>query len=264
MRQSLVFFILFIAATLNAQLTTQRAGTSQLLIPAAGAVTGANGTFFRSDITVVNYRTDADQRVRFTWLAQGANGIGAPTTDMTLTKATGFTSEDFVTNVLKQSGLGSILVTALDANGNIDAGGKLHATARIWSNQPGLSSGTVSQSFPVMAVSDINVTGERLLILSQRRDDRYRTNLGIINLDPQAQTFRVTVQSSERTEGLIVQLQPLSMTQVSLTGPAVTNLQIGVENATSGFQTARFVAYGSTVDNTTGDSWSSLGFVPPQ
>src|SRR5579872_2315204 len=196
MRRSVLVFLMLIGggATASAQLTTMRAGVPELLIPAAGAVSGANGTFFRSDITVVNYRTDADQRVRFTWLAENANGASAPVLEMNVAKSTGFTSEDFVTDILKQSGLGSILITAIDSSGNFDSGGKLHATARIWSNQPGLSSGTVSQSFPVIAVSDINVMSGKLVILSQRRDDRYRTNVGIINLDPQAQTFRVTVQ----------------------------------------------------------------------
>jgi len=266
MRRSLLFFLMLVGvgATASAQLTTMRAGVPQLIIPAAGAVSGANNTFFRSDITVVNYRTDADQRVRFTWLAENANGSSAPVLDMNVAKATGFTDEDFVTDILKQTGLGSILITAIDANGNLDSGGKLHATARIWSNQPGLSSGTVSQSFPVISLTDINVTSGKLVILSQRRDDRYRTNVGIINLDPQPQTFRVTVQSTERTELQNVSLQPFSMTQVALTGPAATNLQIGITNITGGFQSGRFLAYGSTVDNTTGDSWSSLSFEPPQ
>ena len=44
---------------------------------------------------------------------------------MTLAKATGFSSEDFVTSVLMQSGLGSILVTAVTADGQFDILGKL-------------------------------------------------------------------------------------------------------------------------------------------
>jgi len=248
------------AAAAQAQLITERAGTSQLLIAAAGSLMGANGTFFRSDITIVNYRSDADQVVRFQWLPQGVTGTTITPVDMTLNKLTGFNSEDFVTNVLNQSGLGAILVTAVTPNGQLDVTGKLHATARIWSNQPGLSSGTVSQTFPIIAVADIN-SGPRLNIVGQRRDDRYRTNLGIVNLDPQAQTFQITVQADSRTELLNIPVPPLSMQQVSLTGPAAINLQLAVNNVSSGFQTSRYVIYGSTVDNVTGDSWSSLGYV---
>jgi len=259
MRRSLCFFIVLISATAaQAQLITERAGTSQFLIAAAGSLMGANGTFFRSDITIINYRSDADQLVRFQWLPQGVNGTTIAPVDMTLNKLTGFNSEDFVTNVLNQSGLGAILVTAL-SNGQLDVAGRLHATARIWSNQPGLSSGTVSQTFPIIAMADIN-SPSRLNILGQRRDDRYRTNLGIVNLDPQAQTFQITVQADARMELMSVPVPPLSMQQLSLTGPAAANLQIAVNNASSGFQTSRYVVYGSTVDNVTGDSWSSLGY----
>ncbi len=248
------------AVTAQAQLITERAGTSQLLIAAAGSLMGANGTFFRSDITIINYRSDADQLIRFSWLPQGTSGINIPPVDVTLPKLTGINREDFVTDVLGQSGLGAILVTALTPNGQFDAAGRLHATSRIWSNQPGLSSGTVSQTFPVISVNDIN-SGTRLIILGQRRDDRYRTNLGIVNLDPQAQTFQITVQSDARTELVSLPVPPLSMQQISLTGPTAANLQIAVTNISSGFQTTRSVVYGSSVYNVTGDSWSSLGYV---
>jgi hypothetical protein len=258
MRRSLCVFLFLVAATSHAQLTTQRAGTSQLLISAAGSVTGAGGTFFHSDIAIVNYRSDTDQRVRLQWLPQGVNGTTVTPVDITITRSSGISSEDFVANQLGQSGLGSILITALTADGQLDVGGKLHATSRIWSNQPSLSTGTVSQTFPIISVNDINTP--RLTILGQRRDDRYRTNVGIVNLDPQAQTFLINVQADGRTELVTVAVPPLSMQQVGLIGPAAANLQIGVTNSSSGFQTSRWVAYGSSVDNTTGDSWSSLGY----
>ncbi len=247
------------AIAAQAQLITERAGTPQLLIAAAGALSGANGTFFRSDITIINYRSDTDQIVRLQWLPQGGSSTGIAQKDITLSKLTGMSREDFVTDVLNQTGLGSILVTAMTSNGQFDTAGKLHATVRIWSNQPGLSSGTVSQTFPVIAVSDIN--SARLLIVGQRRDDRYRTNLGIVNLDPQAQTFAITVQADLRSELLNVSVPPFSMQQVPLTGPGAANLQIAVTNVSPGFQSSRYIAYGSTVDNITGDSWSSLGYV---
>lgn len=260
MRRSLWVFLLLagVAAMSPAQLTTERAGTSQLLIAAAGAVTGANGTFFRSDITLVNYR-DTDQRVRLDWLPQGVSGVGAAPVDMVIPKGTGITSEDFVTEIVKQSGLGSILVTALTADGQFDPQGKLHATARIWSNQPGLSSGTVSQTFPIISLNDIN-SPNPLRILGQRRDDRYRTNLGIINMSPAEQTFRVTVLADTRTELSNVTVPGLSMQQVPLTGPAAANLQIAVASLSG---SSNWIAYGSSVDNATGDSWSSLAFYVP-
>lgn len=244
----------------SAQLTTEQAGTSQLLIPAAGALTGANGTFFRSDINVVNYRTDADQKVRFNWLPRGQSGT-MPPVEITIPKGTGISSEDFVTTVLNQTDLGAILITAITPDGQFDPAGKLHATARIWSNQPGLSSGTVSQSFPIISVNDINSTAVR--ILGQRRDDRYRTNVGIVNLSPQEQTYQISVRADARIELQNVTVPGLSMQQYGLIGPAASTLQIAISNVSSGAQSTNWIAYGSSVDNTTGDSWSTLGFVVP-
>lgn len=249
------------AAAADGQLTTERAGTSQLLIPAAGAVSGANGTFFRSDINVVNYMADTDQRVRFSWLPEAQTGVGIAPVEIVIAKATGISSEDFVTTILNQSGLGSILVTAIAPDGQFDSSGKLHAPARIWSNQPGLSSGTVSQTFPVMSINDVS-SPVPLQILGQRRDDRYRTNAGIVNLNPSEQSFRISVLADTRTEVQTVVVPGLSMQQVALSGPPANSLQIAIANV-SAVPSASWVAYGSSVDNATGDSWSSLAFYVP-
>jgi hypothetical protein len=258
---SFLVFLTLVAVEVQGQLMTQRAGTSQLLIAAAGSVAGLNGTFFRSDINIINYR-DVDQKVRFLWLPQGMTGARQTPIDITIAKATGIGSEDFVASILEKSGLGSILVTAINFDGSFDPNGRLHATSRIWSNQPGLSSGTVSQTFPIISVNDINTTA-RLIITGQRRDDRFRTNLGLVNLDPSEQTFQVEVRADNRTEQLNVVVPPLSMQQVPLSGPQATSLQIRVSNISPAFRSSNWIAYGSSVDNITGDSWSSLGYMAP-
>lgn len=259
MRRSLwVLLLLGTAAAAHGQLITEHAGASSLLISGAGAVTGANGTFFRSDINLVNYGP-TDEIVRIDWLP--APGGSPSTKQIVIPKGTGISSEDFVSSELQQSGLGAILVTALTSNGQFDSTGKLYATSRIWSNQPGLSSGTVSQTFPVISVNDIS-SPATMQILGQRRDDRYRTNVGIVNLSTFAQDFRIVVVTNVTTEQQNVHKPALSMQQVPLTGIPVTTLQIAVTN-TSAQPTASWVAYGSSVDNVTGDSWSSLAFYVP-
>src|SRR5947207_1191119 len=75
--------------------------TSQLLFAGSGSVQGANGTFFHSDITVLNYRTVA-QRVAFTWLPNGQTAA-APMI-LTISASSGIISEDFVGTILGQSG----------------------------------------------------------------------------------------------------------------------------------------------------------------
>jgi hypothetical protein len=102
-----------------------------------------------------------------------------------------------------------------------------------------------------------------LIILGQRRDDRFRTNLGIVNLDPNEQIFQINVQADARTELINLTVPGLSMQQIGLIGSAAANLQIGVQNVSPGFRTSNWLAYGSSVDNVTGDSWSSLGYIAP-
>ena len=161
MRRVCLVILMGLATAAHGQLAKERVGSNQLLIAGAGATSGANGTFFRSDITVLNYRTDADQRVFLNWVPQGVSGVGRAPVDIVIPKASGISSEDFVTSIMNQTGLGSILITAVTADGQLDLAGKLHATARIWSNQPGVSNGTVSQTFPIIALS-ANVLAEQV------------------------------------------------------------------------------------------------------
>jgi hypothetical protein len=229
---------------------------AQILIAGSGSVQGANGTFFHSDIVVLNYRT-VSQRVAFTWLPNGQTA-GAPMF-LTINASSGIISEDFVGTILGQSGLGALLITGVDSTGALDPSAQLYATERVWTPQPG-SGGTVSQSFPPIATSDINLT--RATILGQRLDARYRTNVGIVNLDTVARTFDVVQTTDDPTapqNTSTVTVQPMSMVQIPLPNLTSSALQIAVQPEVA-INPALWMAYGSSVDNSTGDSWSSLGF----
>ncbi len=250
---------LLIASVASAQL---RGPTSQILIPAAGSVAGANGTFFRSEVTLTNFR-DTDQRVQLQWLPTPS----APqTVFITLPAHTGVASEDFVTTYLQQSGLGAILITGVTSTNGLDTGALLFATARIWSPQPG-STGTVSQSFPLIPIGALK-PGSQVIILGQKIDSRYRTNVGVVNLDTvYTRTFDI-VQSTDNPTFAAVQttvtVAPMSMVQVKLQDFASRSLQAvvvprAVDPTTPGpIISNLWVAYGSSVDNVTGDSWSNL------
>ena len=122
--------------------------SAKIVIPAAASTAGANGTFFRSDISVLNF-ADHTQRVQFRWLPQGG-GAGSTTT-IDMQTFNGIRSADFVAQIMNQTGLGSILVTALTADGLEDPTGRLYVASRIWTPQPG-TTGTTSQSFPGVPV----------------------------------------------------------------------------------------------------------------
>ncbi len=257
---SLTAILICAALAANAQLVVTRSSAPAILIPAAGSVPGANGTFFRSDLTVLNYRSSS-QNVQFQWLPQGSSGSSVAPVVLAIAPLSGVNSEDFAATILHQTGLGAIVITGVTSTGVADPNAQLVATSRIWTPQPNATTGTNSQQFNGIPLAAIN--NGTLSLIGQRRDDRYRTNVGIVNLDTQTQTFRVDVLSSAGTESQLVIIPSQSLAQVSLPGPSSTlPLQILVSSASSS-PTIAFMAYGSSVDNVTGDAWSSLGFTQP-
>src|SRR3954453_320866 len=169
---------ILIAVAASGQLVATRASSQQFLIPADGAQPGNGGTFFRSDVTIINYR-DADQRVRLQWLPHNVSGAGGAAVETTIAARSGIAREDFVTTGRARAGLGPILVTAIDATGAFDTRAQLVGTSRIWTPQPA-SGGTPSQPSPSVATSELNSTV--VAILGARGDARYRPHAGIVNI----------------------------------------------------------------------------------
>src|SRR5437868_13856551 len=174
MRKTAIFLLVLFAAL--------PAMSQQFLIPAAGSVPGANGTYFRSDIAMLNTH-HPPQDVLLQWLPQGSSGASVAPVHVRLDFLVPFGSEDFVAFALHQTGLGAILVTAVDSQGNPVTNAGLQIRSRVWTMQPG-TNGTTSQSLPVVQTTAIDNDGESSTILGQRLDARYRTNVGVVNLDP--------------------------------------------------------------------------------
>lgn len=264
--KSLLAVLLFASTAFAQRQTTDNlarplTSAPQILIPAAGAVPGAGGTFFRSDINIVN-ATGHAQRVRLQWLPQGVSGVGIAPREIDVAAASGFSSEDFVTVVMGQAGLGAILVTGITAEETFDPTARLFATSRIWTPQPNASVGTNSQSFITLDTGTIASTQQ--WIFGIRRDDRYRANVGIVNLSQNTQRFAISVQGTLDGSFTSTELEvpAFSMQQTGLTA-GTGALQIIVNNISAGTRETNWTSYASGVDNTTGDSWSMLGFTSP-
>jgi hypothetical protein len=241
----------------------QRTTGPQWIVPAAGSVAGVNGTFFRSDIALFNYR-NAPQKVSIRWFPQGTSGSGVAPVVITVPAFSGIASEDFAGAVVHQTGLGALAFAGVKDDGTPDSAARLYVTARVWSPQPGTSDATVSQTFPAVPAASIN-NDAAVTILGQRIDSRYRTNVGVLNLDSVERTFNIVQNSDVQTLLPItttVTVPPLSMQQVALQPTQVTVLQVVVSPA-GAINPALWLAYGSSVDNKTGDSWSSLGVIVP-
>ena len=226
----------------------------ELLIPAAGSTPGANGTFFKSDITLGNFAERA-QAVRLTWLPQGATATYSTT--INLGARSFIRSADFVHDYLGQSGLGAILVTGVNGFG-ADPTASLYVASRIWSPQPG-TTGTTSQSLPAIPTSTINTTDAALFSLGGIGvGNGFRTNVGLVNLDPvNEQTLFIVFTQSPLPFAIPVTVPPMSMQQGTLGSTNFFSPEMLITNGTpAATRSNLWVAYGSTVDNVTGDAWS--------
>jgi len=233
-----------------------------VLIPAAGSVQGSGGTFFRSDITFVNWNENS-QRVLVLWMP---NGASAPQTFSTTLPGDRppFTVNDFVGTTLHLGGLGALFFIPVDSAGNADGNAAIDVFSRIWTPQPN-ATGTVSQPFP--GVDPDNLTGDyEAFILGLRQDSAYRTNFGVVNLNTFPVKFLVTVFPESAAPGTQLQeisftLQPLSMLQQGLSpstlySTGVNRLAEVDQNVPNNNQS--WAAYASSTDNITGDGWVSI------
>lgn len=246
----------------GAQAITYNGSARAVLIPAAGSVRGGGGTFFRSDITFVNWNV-ADQRTLVLWLQNGASGPQTFSTTIPGDRPP-FTVNDFVGTTLHLSGLGALLFVPVNAAGNPDPDAAIDIYSRIWTPQPN-ATGTVSQPFP--GVDPDNLTGDyEAFILGLRQDSAYRTNFGIVNLNNYQLKFLVTVFPESAAPGtqlqeIAVTLPPLTMTQQPLSPSTLyatgVNLLVEVDETVPG-NNQSWASYASSTDNITGDGWVSI------
>ncbi|HEX8410695.1 MAG TPA: hypothetical protein VF883_17660 [Thermoanaerobaculia bacterium] len=255
----------------------REASRPSVMIPVAGTVAGANGTRFQTDLTITNQRSGSSTGpavswIDVYWLPRDVPGSGTPVMRLALAHHAVEFYEDFVTHTLNRSGVGAIILRAVNEDGTPDLAGRIDAFARIWTPVPGRS-GTVSQSvhastlyFP--GLDDLQpIPG---LIYGLRQDASFRSNYGLVNMGTKRLTFTVRFMTSGSTipipgetisEQVVV--EPQSMTHRAVPAAAFGPLTISVTahqetsiiNPTAVLQP--WAAYGSSVDNTAGDGWYS-------
>jgi hypothetical protein len=228
------------------------------LIPIAGNTAGANGTYFRSDVTIANLK-NAPQVITAVYFQQGQDNSNAPATAAQFGAGEIETIPDFVGTVIQAGGIGTLFIYASDAQGNPDATGQIDGYSRIWTPQPG-STGTVSQNFDAVDPADLFGNGFTY-ILGLRQNAQFRSNIGIVNFSSVAHSFTVT--SLINGVSSPINVPPFSVIQTSVAAGSADPdgfLQLGISTNSNDTWTA----YGTTNDNTTGDGWVSRAkrFVP--
>jgi hypothetical protein len=237
---------------------------SEVLLPVVINASGLNGTFFKTDGFFANFR-NANQEVLVRFIPQGVSGSGQPAVRTSLNALTNVAAEDVLgpaSGDLSRTGVGALLITAvLPGTNTLDTNGKLLAMFRIWTPQPG-SAGTAS--FGAWGPPSDNIHGlNGAIALGLRQNTAFRTNVGLVNLDPvNTRSWTVTILSAGTPTSSTIALAPLSMQLIAV--PAtITQSQNGylavtfVPFATPGTD-FRWSAFGVTADNITGDSWLNL------
>jgi hypothetical protein len=221
------------------------------IIPAVGNLQGANGTFFRSDVTIANRRSVA-QVVSIGFLQRGVNNGASSVQNFSIPANITDIESDFVGRILGRSGvIGTLLVVARTAAGDIDTAAQIDGFSRIWTPQPG-SSGTVSQAFESIDVQDNLATSYGYGL---RQDESFRTNVGLVNLYDTPNTFTVAIVGLRGSGSFTQTVQPYSMEQPALPSGIYGDCYIRITSSLTNFNW--WSAYGTSVDNVTGDGWVS-------
>jgi len=201
----------------HASAITDTVSARAFIIPAAGSLVGGGGAlFFRSDVTLANYRDTAQQVLAGFWASGSTNSLAAANfKTVTLPPGQFVTVQDFVATALNTSGLGTLIFipytgTDFDDNGAIDG------FSRIYTKQPG-STGTVSQPFEAVDPDTLSAQYiDEAVALGLRQDANFRTNFGIVNVDPSDHVYKVSFIGEKLQTTATVTVKAYGMIQQSI------------------------------------------------
>jgi hypothetical protein len=259
--RSLSLATLLLTTSLFAQVSNDlivpRAAAPRIYIPVAGNASGANGTYYRSDISVINLRTTS-QIVYLYWYPLGVAGSATPLGQVTLNPQSGLSSEDFVGDIIRTSGLGGIEFVGVTSGGLFDPDAQLHVTSRVWTPRPDGAPGTMSQTLPAIVAGQ--TTPNVKAVFGMRRGPQYRLNVGVMNPASTTQTFHITVSvvttSGVVTETLDLEVPARSIRQELIGGTSSGLVQVLIEDIGGG--AGEWQGWASSVDNQSGDAWSQI------
>ncbi|HYI11427.1 MAG TPA: CHRD domain-containing protein [Thermoanaerobaculia bacterium] len=241
---------------IRGQLVGVSGGATDVVIPIAGRAPGANGTFYRTDLALLNTSAVAVPVV-LEWYPTGSSG--APAASGTLVVAAGEEANlfgDQLQNTLGVgNGIGAIRIVATRA---------VAAVARIYNDQRTADGGTFSQFVAGQSSEDNRTTGSLPMLANQAASSGsgYRTNIGWFNGSGStaSATFRVHGPDGTVLETATRDVPAGEQLQLTLNGlfPTLAALDsVYVTFSTTGSQ---LYVYASVVDNVNGDAI----FIPAQ
>ena len=215
------------------------AGTD-LWVAAAAHADGYNGSQWRTDLTVANTGT-GEARVRVQYLA---GGDGPPAEAVLSVPENGVTAiTDVLATLLGAEGAGALRLS-------VEAG-TVEAVSRTY-NQT--ANGTYGQFIPAARLEEAIGEGETGLLVQLRKDDAFHTNVGFVNLTGAPAEVEVVYTDGDGTElgrwSTVLPAYGFQQENRAIPGNPAGPVSAAVHCLTSG---GRILAYGSVVDDTSGD-----------
>lgn len=221
--------------------------STSLHLPGVAHTAGVNGTFFVSDVRLLNYgESDAELFLLYTAAGtDGSSGFAARRVDLSPGQQVAL--DDVVGSEFRQSGVGSI-----ELSGELD---NVLVTSRTYNATP---EGSFGQFVPGSSDHDaIGTADEPVHVIQMRNDAEFRSNLGFSETAGQTAVVAWTVFDADgrAIEEGSTTLAPWSQSQVPLLGGVG-----GIAEATARVEArvvsggGKILAYGSVIDNRTGDA----------
>ncbi len=209
-------------------------------VPAVIRGDGAAGTRWRSELLLSNL-SERSGSFHLTWLPRD---LAAREREIELAAGASVSYQDLLATLFgAEAGTGQLRIeTDLPA---------WVASSRAWS---AAQLGTYGQWMPALRPADAGVTGERFAIPQLANDAGFRTNIGVSEIAGRSAraTIRVADAGGREIWSASVALEPWEQRQISLAAagaPEFSNGYAWVEPEGEG----RIAAYGSVVDNVSGD-----------
>jgi PKD repeat protein len=203
-----------------------------MIVPVVGRAPGANGTFWRSDVTLYN-PSPAAMNVTFRY--NGSEQLVPVGGGDTLVLA------DVLSRFGQTAGSGALRLSWTSAGPVV--------TSRTYTSVE--SGGTYGQS-----IDPVAAFGARMFVPGLRHDEDFRTNIGFVNGGSEAENVTITLLSPLGAElgRDTIELAPGEQVQFGVTAMFPTAvLESGFTLTAEGDANSQVFAYGSMVDNRSGD-----------
>jgi hypothetical protein len=218
--------------------------TTTSVVPAVARIDGVGDTVWVSDVTFANPHAGSVE-VELTYLPRDRDNTDAPTLNLAVGPGQSMTLEDVVQGTFGANGSGALLVKAQQP---------LVVVSRTYNDTPDGTFGQFIAGFDDRGAIHAGQVGHLLML---EESESARSNIGLVNLGEGQVTVEVIfVDPSGSDLGtLSYTLPPLGVIQLNRILRELTDLDVSGFRAEVRVLTAegRVMAYGSVVDNLSGD-----------